>query len=84
VGWIIDWGFYYVTRLLLRQYDRVSHVRIELHWLPVHARIEFKILNMTWKAINKESPQYIADLLNESSSTINLRNNHQNLLEVPL
>jgi hypothetical protein len=68
----------------LRKYDRVSHVRKELHWLPVHARIKFKILNMTWKAINNESPQYIADLLNKSSSTHNLRSNHQNLLKVPL
>jgi hypothetical protein len=67
----------------LRKYDRVSHVRIELHWLPVHARIKFKILNLTWKAMNKESPQYIADLLNKSSSTLVLRSNHQNLLKMP-
>jgi hypothetical protein len=56
----------------------------ELHWLPVHARIKFKILNMTWKAMNNESPQYIADLVNKSSSTLTLRSNHQNLLKVPL
>jgi hypothetical protein len=67
----------------LRKHDRISHVRKDLHWLPVHARIDFKILNMTWKAMNGQSPQYITNLLINTTSSHNLRSNDQNLLKVP-
>ena len=67
----------------LRKYDRISHVRKELHWLPVQARIKFKILNTTWKALHDESPKYIQDLLTHSISDLNLRSNNQKLLKVP-
>ena len=68
----------------LRKYDRITQVRKELHWLPVQARIKFKILNTTWKALHDESPKYIQDLLTHSVSDLNLRSNHQNLLKVPM
>ena len=68
----------------LRKYDRISHVRKELHWLPVQARIKFKILNTTWKALHDESPKYIQDLLTHSISDLNLRSNNQKLLKVPM
>ena len=67
----------------LRKYDRISHVRKDLHWLPVQARIKFKILNMTWKALNNESPMYMQDLLTLSTSGLNLRSNHKMLLKIP-
>ena len=63
----------------LRKYDRITQVRKELHWLPVQARIKFKILNTTWKALHDESPKYIQDLLTHSVSDFNLRSNHQNI-----
>ena len=34
-----------------------------LHWLPVKARIEFKILLITFKAIHGLAPKYLCDLL---------------------
>jgi hypothetical protein len=68
----------------LRKHDPVSHVRKELHWLPIHARINFKILNMVWKAMNNESPQYVTNLLSISlSRNHNLRSNHETLLQIP-
>jgi hypothetical protein len=67
----------------LKKHDRISHVRKELHWLPVKARIEFKILNMTWKALNDQAPQYIMSMLRRSSNNRSLGSNNQNLLEVP-
>ena len=36
----------------LRKYDHIRETLIKLHWLPVKARIEFKILLLTWKALN--------------------------------
>ena len=32
--------------------ERITPVPIELHWLPIKARIEFKILTLSNKAIN--------------------------------
>ena len=32
-----------------RKHDSISQSRKELHWLPIEARIEFKILKFTWQ-----------------------------------
>ena len=34
-----------------------------LHWLPVNARIQYKICSLCFNAINSSGPQYLADLL---------------------
>ena len=49
---------------------------IELHWLPLKARIEFKICLITFKALKFNKPSYIRELLSFSSheSTLGLRN----------
>jgi hypothetical protein len=67
----------------LKKHDRISHIRKELHWLPIESRIDFKLLNLTWKALNHEAPQYIKDMLNHLSHDNNLRSNAQNLLRIP-
>ena len=48
---------------------------IELHWLPLKARIEFKICLITFKALKFNQPSYIRELLSFSSheSTLGLR-----------
>ena len=40
---------------------------IELHWLPLKARIEFKICLITFKALKFNQPSYIMELLSFSS-----------------
>ena len=67
----------------LKKYDRISHIRKELHWLPIDARIQFKILNLTWKALNNRAPKYISNLLEFKRQSRNLRSNNQNLLYIP-
>ena len=67
----------------LKKHDRISHVREQLHWLPVDARIKFKILNITWKALNDKAPKYLQDLLTHSASDLNLRSNNKKLLKIP-
>ena len=65
----------------LKKHDHISHVRKELHWLPVSSRIKFKLLNMTWKALNSQAPPYVMDLLRPRVKTeTNLRNNNKILL----
>jgi len=34
-----------------------------LHWLPIHFRIQFKILLFVFKALNDQAPVYLTDLL---------------------
>ena len=35
----------------------------QLHWLPVEFRIDFKMLMLTYKALNNQVPDYIFELL---------------------
>ena len=44
-----------------------------LHWLPVTKRIQFKILTITYKALNGMAPSYICDLLQVHHPNRNLR-----------
>ena len=37
---------------------------MELYWLPVKTRIEFKICLLAFKALKLDEPKYLADLLN--------------------
>ena len=48
---------------------------IELHWLPIRARIEFKICLIVYKAITFKQPKYIVDLISspENETSMSLR-----------
>ncbi len=50
-----------------RKYDHISPVLSTLHWLPTKHRIDFKILLITYKALNGLAPQYLSDLLSHYS-----------------
>jgi hypothetical protein len=53
----------------------------ELHWLPVHARIEFKIVLITFKIIMGLAPKYLSDLIETwQTSRYNLRRNSNCIL----
>ena len=49
-----------VTRT--RSSEHITPVLRRLHWLPVRQRITYKILLLTYKALNGMAPKYIADL----------------------
>ena len=66
-----------------RKYDRITPVLKILHWLPVRERITFKILLLTYKAVNGLAPTYISDLLKKKTSVRNLRSTAKNRLSVP-
>ena len=56
----------------------------ELHWLPVHYRIIFKVLVTTYKAINGMAPKHISDLITiKAESSHPLRSNNELLLANP-
>ena len=65
------------------KYDHITPLLMELHWLPVEQRIKFKILLITYKALNGQAPTYITDLLSYYRPARPLRSSTQNLLRNP-
>lgn len=48
-----------------RKYDSPKQALFDLHWLPVKARIQFKILSFMYSCHNGIAPQYLTELLTE-------------------
>ena len=46
-----------------RKFDHISEDLKNLHWLPVKSRIDFKVLLLTWKALNDQAPDYLKEML---------------------
>ena len=63
--------------------DHITQVLARLHWLPVTARIHFKIALLTFKTPTTHQPSYIRDLLHPHCSSRPLRSSSHNLLEIP-
>ena len=49
--------------MLDTEYDHITPIMIRLHWLPPWERNQFKILLLTYKAMNGKAPVYISDML---------------------
>ena len=57
----------------LRKHDHITPVLMELHWLPIQARIDYKILLLTYKALNGIGPSYLVDFLHPKQYRRNTR-----------
>ena len=56
---------------------------MQLHWLPIEQRIVYKIILLTFKALNGLAPQYIADMISYYKPSRCLRSSNANLLNEP-
>ncbi len=66
-----------------RKFDwGLTAIRKDLHWLPVEYRIPYKILLITYKALNGLAPDYIVDLI-KKKPTWGLRSDKMSLLVLP-
>ncbi len=74
-----------VARVLtrLRRYDHITLILQSLHWLPIKFRISYKILLLTYKALNGLAPAYLTSLLSRYNPTRSLRSQNSGLLVVP-
>ena len=63
--------------------DNITPHLKTLHWLPVHLRIEFKILLFTFKILNGLAPAYLCELLHFKSTCKSLRSESKQELAVP-
>ena len=63
--------------------DHITPVLKNLHWLPVKLRITFKILLLTYKILNGQSPSHLTSLISSYKPLRSLRSSNHSLLKVP-
>ena len=66
-----------------KKFDHITPVLIQLHWLPLHFRILFKVLLLVYRALNGMAPLYITELLSYRTCSRSLHSTDQKLLAVP-
>ena len=67
----------------LKKYDHVTPALIDLHWLPIEFRIDFKILVLVYKSLHGLAPSYLCDLIKPRETGRSLRNSDCVSLYVP-
>ena len=65
------------------RYNHITPILIQLHWLPVEQRIIYKIILLTFKALNGLAPQYIAEMISHYEPSRCLRSSKAHLLNEP-
>ncbi len=66
-----------------RKYDHIIPILQSLHWLPIKFCIRYKLLLLTYKALNGLAPAYLTSLLSCYNPTRSLRSQNSGLLVVP-
>ena len=66
-----------------RKYEHITPVLIKLHWLPIKFCIQFKVLLLVYKALNRLAPKYIKELLVPYKLRRHLRSEAKGLLDEP-
>ena len=46
-----------------RKYDHISPLLMELHWLKIEERIEYKVAVLVYKCVTKTAPTYLQELV---------------------
>ena len=70
------------ARIITRigRYDHVTGAMINLHWLPVKYRIEYKICVLTFKCLHQQAPSYLSELVTPYVPSRSLRSADKGLL----
>ena len=69
---------------LSQKFHHITPVLLQLHWLPINFRIQFKITLFVYKSLNGTAPAYLKDLLQpQSQPKYHLRSRDQHLPAVP-
>ena len=70
-----------VTRIKRR--ESISRTLQELHWLPIHLRIKFKIILLAYECFYDLAPSYLTELLTLYKPERTLRSSNKMLYTVP-
>ena len=60
---------------LTKKREHITPVLKDLHWLPVESRIIYKLMLLTFKALNNQAPKYLCELLSIKKPPRLLRSN---------
>ena len=63
--------------------DHVTPVLYKLHWLPIHQRVDFKMMLYVYKSQNGLAPAYLRDLLHAYTPSRKLRSADKSFLHQP-
>jgi len=47
-----------------RRCDHISHLLVQLHWLPVWRRVEYKVACLVHQSLSGQAPAYLTDDVN--------------------
>ena len=68
----------------ISRFDHITPTLYKLHWLPVKFRIDFKVLLITYEALQGLVPEYITEIITmKPKSRYNLRSDSELLLQKP-
>ena len=63
--------------------DHISPVLADVHWLPIRARITYKIATLVFKMPELKQPMYLAELIEDYKPARDLRSTSRLLLKEP-
>ena len=63
--------------------EHITPALIDLHWLPIRQRIEYKLLLLTFNSLNGLAAPYLAEILSRHQPTRSLRSADAHLLVEP-
>ena len=66
---------------LSSKHEHITPLLADLHWLPIHFRIQFKLILLTFKILHGLAPVYLQDLLTQKVSSRKLRSSSHLLLQ---
>uniref|UniRef100_A0A8C1W0H1 Reverse transcriptase domain-containing protein n=2 Tax=Cyprinus carpio TaxID=7962 RepID=A0A8C1W0H1_CYPCA len=67
----------------VRKYEHITPILRSLHWLPISARIEYKVSLLTHQCIHGNAPSYLQELLTPQTSARSLRSTNTHRLRPP-
>ena len=68
--------------LNLSKYDSSTEARHRLHWLPIAFRCKYKVACLVFRALTGNAPHYMQSLIEERTTTRNLRSSQDNGLRL--
>ena len=71
-----------ITSCRTKRFEHITPVLASLHWLPIQLCIDFKVLLITFKALNGLAPPHLKDLLHLYIPARTLRSQKAGLLIV--
>ena len=67
-----------------KKHDHITPTLETLHWLPIHYRVQCKVLLCVFKTLKQEAPLYLEELVNIYTPARSLRSESNTTLITPI